>query len=253
MPLSKLNTGLLNAARESSLRPIRALFMILGVLPLSLSAQAPKAIPQAEEAHHHLVLNNDTVKVFEIDLAPRDALSMHRHDQDEISVALGAATTVSTTPGQADILTISKAGDLGFTRGGWVQSVRNIGQTAYHSVLIDLQRTQTGARNLCGAQVTDLPANCPAMTAGTNAPRADVPQFETDQTLVTLTRIGPQQQARFGEPGRNDLIVVIDEAVVGNRKMPPGGTLWIARGGARRVINNNSEREIRVVTVAFKP
>ena len=227
--------------------------MILWILPLSLSAQAPTAIPQAEEAHHHLVLNNDTVRVFEIGLAPRDALSMHRHDQDEISVALGAATTVSTTPGQADILTISKAGDIGFTRGGWVHSVRNIGQTAYHSVLIDLLRTQTGARNLCGAQVKDMPTNCPAMAADANAPRADLPQFETDQVRVTLTRIRPGQQAMLGEPDRTDLIVAIDEAVVANRKMPPGGTLWIARGGARRVIKNNSDQDIRIVSAAFKP
>lgn len=227
--------------------------MILWVLPLSPLAQAPTAITLDEEAHHHLVLKNNTVKVFEIDLAPRDALLMHRHDQDEISVVFGAATTVSTTPGQADILTISKTGDIGFTRGGWMHSVRNIGQTAYRSVLIDLLRTQTNARNLCGAQVKDMPANCPGMAADANAPRADVPQFETDQVRVTLTRIRAGQQALFGDPDRDDLIVAIDEAVVANQKMPPGGTIWIGRGGAGRVIKNNSEKEIRVVSVACKP
>jgi hypothetical protein len=227
--------------------------MILWVLPLSLLAQAPTAITLDEEAHHHLVLKNNTVNVFEIDLAPRDALLMHRHDQDEISVAFVAATTVSTTPGQADILTISKVGDIGFTRGGWVHSVRNIGQTAYRSVSVDLLRTQTGARNLCGAQVKDTPASCPGMAADANAPREDVPQFETDHVRVTLTRIRPRQQAMFGQPDRDDLIVAIDEAAVANRKVPPGGTIWIARGGAGRVIKNSSEKEIRVLSVAFKP
>jgi len=227
--------------------------MMLWVLPLSLLAQLPAAVTLDKEAHHHLVLKNKTVKVFEIDLAPRDAMLMHRHDHDEISVVIGAATTVRTTPGTADILTISKTGDIGFTRGGWVHSVRNIGQTAYQSVLIDLLSTQTGARNLCGAQVKDMPTNCPAMAADANAPRADLPQFETDQVRVTLTRIRPGQQAMLGEPDRTDLIVAIDEAVVANRKMPPGGTLWIARGGARRVIKNNSDQDIRIVSVAFKP
>jgi hypothetical protein len=227
--------------------------MILWVLPLPLLAQAPTAITLDEEAHHHLVLKNNTVKVFEIDLAPRDALLVHRHDQDEISVVFGAATTVSTTPEQADILTISKVGDIGFTRGGWVHSVRNIGQTVYRSVLIDLLRTQTGARNLCGAQVKDVPANCPGKAADANAPRADLPQFETDQVRVTLTRIRPRQQAIFGDRDRDDLIVAIDEAAVANRKMLPGGTIWIARGGAGRVIKNNSDKEIRVASVAFKP
>jgi quercetin dioxygenase-like cupin family protein len=220
---------------------------------LSLLAQAPTAITLDEEAHHHLVLKNKTVKVFEIDLAPRDALLMHRHDQDEISVVFGAAATVSTTPGQADILRISKAGDIGFTRGGWVHSVRNIGQTAYRSVLIDLLRTQTGARNLCGAQMKDLPTSCPGTAADANAPRTDVPQFDTDQLRVTLTRIRPRQQAIFGDPDRDDLIVAIDEAVVAKRKTPPGSVFWTARGGARRVFKNNGDMEIRVVSVAFKP
>src|SRR5450756_296945 len=79
----------------------------LHVEPAPVAAQAPSVIKMDEEPHHHLALKNDVVKVFEIDFAPRDAISMHRHDNDEVSIAVGDATTVSTTPGQADVLRIS--------------------------------------------------------------------------------------------------------------------------------------------------
>ena len=240
----------------------------LWLLPLAVQAPsvfAPSVITTDQEPHHHLLMKNDIVKVFEIDLAPRDAMSMHRHDYDEVLIAVGEATTVSTTPGQADILTISKPGDVGFARGGWEQSVRNIGQTAYHSISIAPLRAQTGARNLCGTQIPDLPANCPAATADANAPRVNLPQFETDQMRVTLTRIHQRQQATLGEADRDELIVTIDEAAIAgaagksaradqnDQKLAPGSAVWIARGGAGRILRNNSDKEVRVINFSFKP
>ena len=225
------------------MRRVRALFLILGVLPLSLLAQLPSAITMDQEPHHHPILKNDIAKVFEIDLAPRDAILMHRHDYDEVSIALGDATTVSTTPAKADVLTISKPGNISFTRGGWEHSVRNIGPTAFHSISIDLLHAQTGARNLCGTQIPDLPENCPAEAADANAPRVDLPQFETDRMRVTLTRIRPYQQANFSEAHRDGLIVAIDGGVIAgapgkgaraDQKLAPGNSVWIARGGAGR-------------------
>jgi hypothetical protein len=232
---------------------------------LPLSAQAPSVISMEQEPHHHLLMKNDIIKVFEIDLAPREAMSMHWHDHDEVLIAVGEATTVSTTPGQADILTISKPGDVGFVRGGWEQSVRNIGQTAYHSISIAPVRAQTGARNLCGTQIPDLPANCPPATADANAPRVNLPQFETDQMRVTLTRIRPRKQATLGEADRDELIVTIDEVVIAgapgkgaradqnDQKLASGSAVWIARGGAGRILKNDSDKEVRVVSVSFVP
>lgn len=229
---------------------------------LPISVQAPSVVQMDQEPHHHMVMKNDFVKVFEIDLAPKDAILMHQHDYDEVLIAVGGATTVSTTPGQADILTISKPGDVSFTRGGWEQSVRNIGQTAYHSISIESLHAQTGAHNLCGTQVPDLPANCPAATVDAGAPRIDQPQFQTDQIRVDVIRIQPRQQTILGESNRDNLIVAIDEAVIApatgkgaraDQKFAPGNSVWIARGGVRRVLKNNSDIEVRVVTVSFKP
>lgn len=234
---------------------------LLLVLPLPLAAQALSMITMDEEPHHHLALKNDVVKVFEIDLASHDVFLMHGHDHDDVLIVVGDATTVSTTPGQADILQISKNGEVRFSRSGRSHSVRNIGQTPYRAVSIDLLRPQTGAHNLCGKQIPEMKPDCPVTAiADANTPRADLPQFETDQVFVTLTRIRPHQQASFGEADTDDLIVTIDEAVIAaaagkgpDQALAPGGPVWVARGSAKRILKNNSDKELRIVTVAFKP
>jgi quercetin dioxygenase-like cupin family protein len=228
---------------------------------IPLLAQAPAVITMDEEPHHHLVFKNDVVKMFVLDLQPRDSFLMHSHDHDDVSIVIGDATTVSTSPGQADVLSISKTGDVLFALSGRVHSVCNIGQTPYRAVSIDLLRPQTGARNLCGNQIAKQPLNCPAASAtGADAPRVDQPQYETDQTRVTVTRIRPRQSATLGDSDRDDLIVTIDESAVAaaagkgpDKALHPGDFVWIGHGEAARVFKNNSEKEVRVVTVAFKP
>jgi quercetin dioxygenase-like cupin family protein len=243
------------------MRVNRALFLMVWILPLPLTAQAPKVITMDDEPHHHLAFKNDVVKVFEVELQPRDSFLMHSHDTDDVAVVVADATTVTVSPGKADVLQISKTGEVRFARGGRVHLVRNIGQTPYRIVSIDLLRPQTGVRNLCGSQIANEPPNCPAPPArGANAPHVDQPQFETDQTRVTVTRIRPQQSATLGDSDRDDLIVTIDESAVApaagkgpDEALHPGDFVWVGRGETQRIIKNNSEKEVRVVTVACKP
>jgi hypothetical protein len=106
--------------------------------------------------------------------------------------------------------------------------------------------------------VPDQPANCPAGTAESKIQ----PQFESDQIRVNLHHIGPGQQATFGEPGRDELVVTIDQVVAAgmpgkgarqDQKLDAGSSVWIARGRAGRIFRNSSDKEVRVVTISFKP
>ena len=226
-----------------------------------LAAQDASVIPLDQEPHHHLALKNDVVEVFNVDLASHDAFKMHRHDHDDVAVVLGEAVTVNTSPGKPDLLQNYKGGEVNFARSPRVHSVRNIGQTDYRIVSIDLLRAQTGARNLCGAQVTTTEKrDCPASAeAAANAPRSDSPQFETDQIRVTLTEIRPHQTATFGEKDVDDLIVPVEDAAVpsGKAKGPDeplasGTPVWLARGKDKKTLKNNTDKDLRIVTVAFK-
>ena len=233
----------------------------LCLLSWPLFAQTSPVITMDQEPHHHLAFKNDQAEVFEVNLAVHDSFLMHRHDHDDVAVILGEGVTVSTTPGKADVLTNYKGGEVVFARSGRVHAVRNIGQTAYRMVSIDLLKPQTGARNLCGTQIPDSPASCPAPPAvDPNAPRSDVPQFETDQLRVTLATVRPHQTASFGDADRDELIVPMDDAVTGppsgkgaDLPLASGNPLWVAKGKTKHNLKNPGDKDLPVVIVAFQP
>ena len=233
----------------------------LMILPLWLAAQTVPSVSVEEEPHHRLVLKNDALKVYAVDVASHDALAMHRHEHDDIAFILGDATTVSTSPGQADLLRISKPGEVRFAPGPRSHSLRNIGQGPYRLITIELLRKQSGARNLCGKQIANSPPNCQsAAEADANAPRNDVPQFESDQTRVTSTRLRANRQAAFGEADRDELIVLGGGAAVSpasgkgpEQSLAPGEAIWIRRGKTKRTIQNNNDADLSIVVVSVKP
>ena len=226
-----------------------------------MAAQTLPTIPLEEEPHHRLLLKNDVLKVYAVDVASHDALALHRHDHDDIAVILGDATTVSTSPGQADLLRISKPGEVRFAPGPRTHSLRNIGQGPYRLVTIDLLRKQSAAHNLCGKQIANSPQNCQsAAEVDANAPRNDVPQFESDQTRVTSSRLRANRQAAFGEADRDELIVLGGGAAISSasgkgpeQSLPPGEAVWIPRGKMKRTIKNNNDADLSIVVVSVKP
>ncbi len=78
--------------------------MFLAPLPIvaQSSAQAP-AIPTMdhEPHHHHLTLQNDYVKVFNVEVAPGDSIILHSHDADTIiAIAIGDQLVTVGIPGK---------------------------------------------------------------------------------------------------------------------------------------------------------
>ena len=42
-----------------------------------------------QEPHHHLTLQNDYVKISEVEVSPGDPIVLHHHDQDTVAIAIG--------------------------------------------------------------------------------------------------------------------------------------------------------------------
>lgn len=243
-------------------RAVGAFVALLGLLPSPFAAQSAATIEVESEPHHHLVLSNKSLKVYEVTLASHDAFLMHRHDHDDIVIVLQDATTVSSSPGQADILRISKAAEVRFSPRGLVHSVRNIGPGPYSFTGVELLQNQTAARNLCGKQIPDSPQDCTPTASGADAssPRVDVPQFETGQTRVTLAGLRAGQRATFGEADRDELVVPLGAARISTTKakdreaaLAPGEPAWLPRGKAKRKVRNNSDAELSIIVVSIQP
>jgi hypothetical protein len=78
--------------------------------------------------------------------------------------------------------------------------VTNERDVPFRNVTIELLRPQTGGRNQCARVLKDRPLDCPSYggASGSKPKGASVlPEFETDQTLVSLVTLGPGGKFAF--------------------------------------------------------
>jgi quercetin dioxygenase-like cupin family protein len=234
-------------------------FIVMCCLAIAAAAQAPVAIPLASEPHHHLALHNAYVNVYQVEVAPHDSVLLHRHDADAISIMLSDSEVTVHAPGKPDVHQKLVDGQLRLQARGYVHATSIDGETTYRNVTIELLLPQQGARNLCAPIIVALPLNCPGAQAQTPAAtHIDQPQFETNQTYITLIRVLPHQSVALGDPGRPELIVALDAvATLGEKglenSLHPGDFAWLEAGKASRVFKNNGDKEARLISFTLKP
>jgi len=238
----------------------QAFIVMMCSLPLVVSAQAPEVIPLASEPHHHLALHNEYVNVYRVEVAPHDFVLLHRHDADAISVMMSDAQVTVRTPGKPDVHQKLADGQLRLQARGYVHSTSIDGDTTYRNVTVELLLPQQGARNLCAPVIAALPLNCPSAQPPPTETHRDQPQFETNQTYLTLIRVLPHRSVAFGDPRRSELIVALDAiAVTAAGGKSPGNSLhpsdfvWLDVGKPAQLFKNNGDKEARLISFALKP
>jgi mannose-6-phosphate isomerase-like protein (cupin superfamily) len=89
-----------------------------------------------------VILDNDRVKIWEMDLQPGEESDEHRHDLDYILVILeGDRIAGISTDGRDDIEADVHPGLTVYVPKGGTEIARNIGQERYREILIELKGT----------------------------------------------------------------------------------------------------------------
>lgn len=70
--------------------------------PVVCVAQEQSVIPLKSEPHHHLVLHNDLVNIYSVEVQPKDSVLLHKHDVDAIGIMLSDAEITVRVPGKPD-------------------------------------------------------------------------------------------------------------------------------------------------------
>jgi quercetin dioxygenase-like cupin family protein len=117
------------------------LAMLCGTLAAwGAETATPSAVPIEQEPAHRLVLQNEYVRVFEVWLPPGDTTLWHVHLHDGVSVRLTDAT-IEDQPmvGQAKSFRLRR-GEVtyGATSTALTHQVRNVGETPFRNVYIEL-------------------------------------------------------------------------------------------------------------------
>ncbi len=133
---------------------VRSLVLVVGMFCGSLAADGvqvstPSAVPVEQEPAHRLVLQNEYVRVFEVWLPPGNATLWHVHRHDGASVRLAAAT-IEDQPmdGAAETFGLRRGQvTYGATPTARTHRVRNVGETHFHIVYIELLGLSGGGAN----------------------------------------------------------------------------------------------------------
>jgi len=87
---------------------------------------------------HHLVLENELVRVFAVEIPPGQPTKLHRHRHDYIFVALGAAEISNEVEGRTPVKLRLAAGEVGYTEGGFAHVARNLGSTPFRVLAVEI-------------------------------------------------------------------------------------------------------------------
>jgi hypothetical protein len=221
--------------------------------------QEPAVLALEAEPHHHLALKNEYVKVYQVEVAPHDSVKLHRHDTDAISLSLSDSLVTVHFPGKPDVQQKLVYGQIRLQARGYVHSTLVEGDIPFRNVTVELLLPQEKERNRCAQVIAGQPLDCPAAKAGGTLLSLGLPQFETDQTYIGLVRVTPHDRVVIGEPGRATLIVALDggaahsSKAVGESSLRAGDFVWLDRGKAGETFRNDSGKEVRFISFAFKP
>jgi beta-alanine degradation protein BauB len=91
-----------------------------------------------------LLFENDLVRVWDLRLAPGEAIPLHRHELDYLYVVIGDGTLQTEfVDGSADTPREMADGDVRFraVTGEAVHAARNVGTNPWRNIVVELKRT----------------------------------------------------------------------------------------------------------------
>ena len=240
----------------------------------SADAQAPEPVPLAHgnvpgEPHHHLKIENEYVRAYYVEVPPHQDTQLHQHDHDYIYVSLGPADVVNAALNKPEVHLVLKDGETHFTRGGFAHVARNLADTPFRNITVELLKPQADPRNRC-EKVIDGPLN-DCESSGPSTVPADSPLrtlvraiairpfFQTDEVLVTSFSISLKQNYAEADPQYPQLLVVEDGSEL--RVEFAGGTsnalkgrevLWLEPGKKWTILTPGGQKPARFLLMEFR-
>ena len=159
---------------------VKSLIASLVFLGCTLAAQT--VVPITSEPDHHLVISNDYVRVFKVEVPPKAETLYHQHDHDYIYVAIGDADVTSTRLHEKPVEVKLKDGEVELSKAPFAHKATNNSDQPFRNVTIEILSGigtpicgVAGGQKSCGGigaglsgYMTEVPGSHPA-TAGMEA------------------------------------------------------------------------------------
>jgi quercetin dioxygenase-like cupin family protein len=112
-------------------------FLLFTAAILAPQAAAPE-VEITAEPHHHLVIDNPFVRVFDLEVPSHADTLMHWHRHDYIWVTLGAIEVLNSVEGKAPATVKLRDGETGFSAAPFAHFARNLLDQRFRNVTIEL-------------------------------------------------------------------------------------------------------------------
>jgi quercetin dioxygenase-like cupin family protein len=95
-------------------------------------------VPIEQEPRHHLVIENEFVRAFAVEIAPHDRTLCHHHPHDYLLYVVGDGDIVSAARDEEPKKLNYRDGECELLQAGMVHVVENLGDTAFRNVVVEL-------------------------------------------------------------------------------------------------------------------
>jgi hypothetical protein len=222
------------------------IFPFLFLSAILFAQQVVTEVPIDKEPAHHFAMENDFVRVFDVVVAPQAATLMHRHDLDYMFVILGDADISNERMNEKPVRVALKDGDIRYSKGGFAHIARNMADTPFHNITIELKNP---GKPVCGIDPAAACKNDVSLVEKV---------FSTEHVNVQLTTMEPGQQQPSHSHAGPHLAVAVDDLTfenhvankpVVNISMKKGETKWISTTGMTHYLKNIGQGRARLISI----
>jgi quercetin dioxygenase-like cupin family protein len=217
-------------------------------------AQTAGEVEITSEPHHHLALENQYVRLFQVDVPPGKATLMHRHGHDYVYVTLGDAAIENNVEGKPPATLTLKDGQTNFTPGNFAHLVKTVSDSPFRNVTIELLQDEK-AHHSAPAK-WDEERGVQILEGGME----DI-LFVKDNVRVSDIQLQPRAMIPLHRhPGPRLLVAVsnveLRTSPTGRTSTPvalkAGEVKWIPAGPAHTLMNVGT-RQARFIVLEFAP
>jgi quercetin dioxygenase-like cupin family protein len=222
----------------------RLTFLCLFSILLAAQAVAPE-VEITAEPHHHLTLENKSVRVFNVEIPPHADTLMHWHRHDYFQVTLGASEVVNAVKDKPPVTVKLQDGETRFSPATFAHIARNLSDQPFRNVTIEILEDESLRSSTAH---WDEDRGLDILTNGTKQilfvkDNIRVTEFELQPGAVVPSRprSGPLLLVAI-----NDLDVFTNDPRTHGPPEPPppppshfnsGNSVWLNHGFRRPIIN----------------
>lgn len=228
------------------------LVVLFTAILVAAQAAAPAEVEITSEGHHHLAIENEFVRVFQVEVAPHSETLRHRHRHDYVFVTLGPSQVENDVVGKPPVTLRLQDGETRFTPGNFAHVAKNLADTPFRNVTIELLKDE--AAHKTPPPKWDEERGVHVFAGGTE----DI-MFVQDGVRVSEINLQPGATVpKHHHVGPHLVVAVTDldvrSDVDGQSPVPAhlkaGDVKWVP-GGFTHTLTNSGKSPARFVTLEF--